>query len=125
MEFYNRNIPYRSTGIPAGTSKNDPLMGESSMLLTVAQVLEHFGIPKTTLYRKMEIGEISFQKQGKKRLIDPAEVERAFPQWNKREVPSEHNGTYDGNSDLVKSLRDQIRILELFCLRWNVTIASF
>ena len=82
------------------------------MMLTVAQVLEHYKIPKTTLYRKMDSGDISFQKQGTKRLLDPAEVERAFPQWNKREVSPEHNGTNDGNSDLMKSLRDQIRILE-------------
>ena len=81
-------------------------------MLTVAQVLEHYKIPKTTLYRKMEDGSISFQKQGTKRILDPAEVERAFPQWNKREVPPEHNGTGDGNSDLVESLRDQIRHLE-------------
>jgi hypothetical protein len=81
-------------------------------MLSVGQVLEKFKIPKTTLYRKMESGEISFKKHNGKRLLDPAEVERAFPQWNKREFPPEHNGTKDGNSDLVNSLRDQIRILE-------------
>ena len=87
-------------------------MGDGSMMLTVAQVLEHYKVPKTTLYRKMDDGSISFQKQGTKRLLDPAEIERAFPQWNKREVPPEQNGTGDGNSDLVESLRDQIRHLE-------------
>ena len=81
-------------------------------MLSVGKVLEHYGIPKTTLYRKMDSGEISFKKQNGKRVLDPAEVERAFPQWNKREVPPELNGTIDGNSDLVDSLRDQIRILE-------------
>jgi hypothetical protein len=81
-------------------------------MLTVGKVLEHYDIPKTTLYRKMESGELSFQKHNNKRLIDPAEIERCFPQWNKREFPTEHNGATDGNSDLVNSLRDQIRILE-------------
>ncbi|MBC8285880.1 MAG: helix-turn-helix domain-containing protein [Nitrospinae bacterium] len=89
-------------------------------MLSVGQVLEKFKIPKTTLYRKMESGEISFKKQNGKRVLDPAEVERAFPQWNKREFPTEHNGTNDGNSDLVDSLRDNIRILE----RSNASLES-
>ena len=81
-------------------------------MLSVGKIVDHYGIPKTTLYRKMESGEISFKKQNGKRLIDPAEIERVFPQWNKREFPTEHNGTNDGNSDLVESLRDHIRNLE-------------
>ena len=82
-------------------------------MMTVAQVLEHFSVPKTSLYRKMESGDLPFQKQGKKRLLNPGDVEVAFPQWNKRTVPPEQNGTPEGNVDLVESLRANIRNLEL------------
>lgn len=47
--------------------------------LTVSEASRQFSIPRSTIYKKMEDGSLSFEIIGKRRVLDPSELERCFP----------------------------------------------
>lgn len=87
---------------------------------TPTQAVKHVkGLSKPTLYRMMENGEISYEGQSRKRLIDASELIRVFSDRFSPETRENQNETSfnvkvfpDDTSDNVSLLRYKISVLE-------------
>ncbi len=74
--------------------------------VSISEAADRFGIPKSTIYKKLETGELSAKKIDGKRCLDPSEVERVFPSDRPRYRKKDSNGIENSQVENLVKFKD-------------------
>ena len=85
--------------------------------MTISEVSRQFNVPRSTIYKKMEDGDLSYSMDGKRRIVDPSEAERCFPsdrpKIKRRKVSKDNNGLHVETVVDSSAMKSELEYLKL------------
>lgn len=80
--------------------------------MSIQEAARHYGLNRSTLYKAMENGLLSFNTlPNGRRSLHPAEVERVFPP-NRPQVSKQQQGQHNETTETVKVMEAQICLMQ-------------